>query len=173
MGVSFLIPEMVEIATLKAAQYNPRKISDWEMRKLMTSIETDGFIEPIVINKDGTIIGGHQRVEALKNIGEPKVSAIRLDLSKERERELNLRLNRVSGEWDVPMLVAILKDMDEGERMRTGFDENEIAKLCDEDLKRIEQTMEEEGTSGGNSDVCEACGRKMPKGKKSAEQIED
>lgn len=169
MGIQFHTAQFRKIADLKRATYNPRKISDWEMRKLMGSIEMSGFLDPIVINADGTIIGGHQRVEALLNIGEESVPCIVLNISKEEERELNLRLNRTGGEWDEEMLCVILKDMDEGSRMRSGFDENEIALKVGEELKKMEENGEDI-PSEASVDKCERCGRKMPKSKGNIEK---
>lgn len=62
------VRERVPIKQLKRARYNPRKISKKELQKLVESIKTYGLVQPILVNKDHTIIGGHQRVEACRNI---------------------------------------------------------------------------------------------------------
>ena len=58
----------VEVKKLKLATYNPRRITERELKKLVTSIEENGFIQPIVVNKDLTIIGGHQRIKAERQV---------------------------------------------------------------------------------------------------------
>lgn len=160
----------LRIADLKAASYNARMITDWRMRKLMRSIETNGFLDPIVVNKDMTIIGGHQRIEAMKNIGEEFVMGIVLDLDKKAERDLNIQLNRVFAEDDEEMLAELVADMTEAERLRAGLDENECKKMLNEAMETIDlsgadvpqETLDEK---------CPACGRKMPKGKSKPEEI--
>ena len=54
--------ERRKLADLKAAEYNPRKAltpDDAEYQKIRRSIEEFGYVDPIIINEDGTIIGGH------------------------------------------------------------------------------------------------------------------
>ncbi len=121
--------EYKKITELKPAAYNPRKIADREMEKLMRSLEQYGCVEPVVINQDDTIIGGHQRVAAAKRLGIEEVPVIKVDIPKEKEKALNLALNRIQGEWDEALLVALLKEMGEEERSLSGFDPSEIAKI--------------------------------------------
>ena len=64
--------ERRKLADLKAAEYNPRKAltpDDAEYQKIRRSIEEFGYVDPIIINEDGTIIGGHQRATVLKDLG--------------------------------------------------------------------------------------------------------
>ena len=134
--------QMLNVVDLHPAAYNPRKISDWEMRKLMRSIEGFGFVEPVVVNKDMTIIGGHQRVEAAKNLGMEQVPCVLVDLPKNKEKALNLALNRIGGEWDEAMLKVLLTELDEAERMMSGFDEAETAKLLGEAINGKEDDFD-------------------------------
>lgn len=122
--------ETVEIKKLKRARYNPRKISKKELQKLTESIKTYGLVQPIVVNKDYTIIGGHQRVEACRQLGIASVDVYKLDLNDEDEKTLNLALNRISGEWDDAALHTLLQDLAEKNRLAlTGFDVKELEKL--------------------------------------------
>lgn len=122
--------ETVEIKKLKRAKYNPRKISKKELQKLTESIKTYGLVQPIVVNKDYTIIGGHQRVEACRQLGVTDVDVYRLDLNGDDEKTLNLALNRISGEWDDAALHTLLQDLAEKNRLAlTGFDVKELEKL--------------------------------------------
>lgn len=144
----------IKIADLKPASYNPRRITDWEMRKLMRSIESFGFVEPVVVNSDMTIIGGHQRVEAAKNIGYESVPCVVVEISKGREKALNLALNRIGGEFDDELVALLLKTMEEEDRMLSGMDEKEIAEALD---KEIEVSLGEEK----EEKKCEMCGKKL------------
>jgi ParB-like chromosome segregation protein Spo0J len=155
--------ERRKIVTLKPAGYNPRKITDWEMRKIMRSLEAFGWAEPIVINKDGTIIGGHQRVKAAEHLGWEEVPCRVYDLPKPMEKALNLALNRLGGEFDEGLLATMLTEMEASERMLSGFDENETAKMLGEEMKKAEEDKAKGGEDGDNSGarVCETCNRPL------------
>ena len=96
--------EEIEISKLKPATYNPRQISTKQYNDLKKSIERFGLVDPIIVNKDNTVIGGHQRLKIIKSLGEKTIGCIVLDLNKEQERELNIRLNKNSGEFDFDIL---------------------------------------------------------------------
>lgn len=122
--------ERVPIKKLKRARYNPRKISKKELQKLVESIKTYGLVQPIVVNKDYTIIGGHQRVEACRQLGMTDLDVYVLDLKPDDEKVLNLALNRISGDWDDAALYDLLNGLAEKNRMAlTGFDNRELEKL--------------------------------------------
>lgn len=124
------------IADLKPAEYNPRKAltpEDAEYQKIKRSIEKFGYVDPIIINKDGTIIGGHQRYTVLKDLGHTEVEVNVLDLSKEDEKALNIALNKISGEWDNLKLKDVLVELNLGDYdiSLTGFDDRELEELIE------------------------------------------
>jgi len=92
------------IKDLKPATYNPRQISTKQYKDLKKSIEKFSLVDPIIINKDMTVIGGHQRLKICKELKHIEIDCVVLDLSKEEERELNIRLNKNSGEFDMDIL---------------------------------------------------------------------
>lgn len=96
------------IADLIGAEYNPRELTDKQYNDLADSIKRFGLVDPVLvnINKDrkNIIIGGHQRTKVAKDLGFDKVPVVELDLTLEQERELNVRLNKNSGQWDMDML---------------------------------------------------------------------
>jgi hypothetical protein len=94
----------IEISKLKPAEYNPRQISKKQYNDLKQSVEKFGLVDPIILNKDMTVIGGHQRLKVCKDLNYDKISCVVLDLSKEQERELNIRLNKSGGEFDMDAL---------------------------------------------------------------------
>ncbi len=94
----------IDINKLQPATYNPRQISTKQYKDLKESIEKFDLVDPIIINKDMTVIGGHQRLKVCKKLKYDKVDCVVLDLSKEEERELNIRLNKSGGEFDIDIL---------------------------------------------------------------------
>src|ERR1700722_6117278 len=90
-------PRIIPIKDLIPATYNPRKIEPKELNKLKRSLTRFGFVEPVVANKDMTVIGGHQRLKAAEALGIVEVPVIFVDIPKGDEKALNLALNRISG----------------------------------------------------------------------------
>src|SRR5690625_169622 len=100
--------EAVSAEKLRVASYNPRKIKDNARMRLRKSIEEFGFPNPIIANsrkgREGVIVGGHQRFRIAKDLGWSKFPVVWVDLSYEKEKELNLRLNDNYGEFDLDIL---------------------------------------------------------------------
>ena len=96
--------EKIKINKLKAATYNPRQISTKQYNDLKKSLDKFGVVDPIIINKDYTVIGGHQRLKIFKELNHKEIGCIILDLNKEQERELNIRLNKNTGTFDMDIL---------------------------------------------------------------------
>ena len=94
----------IDINKLQPASYNPRQISTKQYKDLKESIEKFTLCDPIIINKDMTVIGGHQRLKVCKDLRHTEIDCVVLDLTKEQERELNIRLNKSGGEWDFDLL---------------------------------------------------------------------
>jgi ParB-like chromosome segregation protein Spo0J len=126
--------ERFKISDLQPAEYNPRKDlqpGDIEYEKIKRSIQEFGYIDPLILNKDMTVIGGHQRLKVLQELGYTEIDCIVTDLTKDKEKALNIALNKISGEWDIPMLKDLLLDIDTGsfDISITGFDSDEIDAL--------------------------------------------
>lgn len=128
--------EKRKLADLIAAEYNPRKAltpEDSEYQKIKRSIEEFGYVDPIIINEDGTIIGGHQRTTVLMDLGYEEVDVVVVNLDKQREKALNIALNKITGEWDELKLKDLLLDLDLGDFdiTLTGFETNDLVDLVD------------------------------------------
>ncbi len=123
--------ERRSLGSLKPDPANPRSMPEEQMKALETSIDRWGLVDPIVINKDGTIIGGHQRYEALKRKGIAEADVVVLDLPENEARALNIALNRIHGDWDVGKLESLLQDLEASgiDLQLTGFSQDEIDKL--------------------------------------------
>lgn len=120
----------IKIKKLKTAKYNPRKISKKDMDALVSSIKKYGLVQPIVVNKNNVIIGGHQRVEACRKLKYTEVPVMVVDLDEESEKELNIILNKVGGTWDEEKLTTILQELAAKNRLAyTGFTQKELDKL--------------------------------------------
>lgn len=129
--IAEIIHERRPIEALNPAEYNPRKDlqpGDEEYEKIKNSIKTFGYVDPIIINHDGTVIGGHQRLKVLKEMGYNEVDCSVVNLSKKDEKALNLALNKIEGEWDEEKLAAVFEELKEEDYdfSATGFDLNEI-----------------------------------------------
>ena len=120
----------VDINDLISPEYNPRQITDDEMEKLKNSINEFGYIAPIIVNKyNNHIIGGNQRYEALKSLGYTDVDVVFVDEPDlNREKALNIALNKISGEWDFVKLADIIDELElnDFDIPLTGFDEQEL-----------------------------------------------
>jgi len=96
-----MIIEKKKISDLKPAPYNPRKSNEKQEANLKKSLEKFGVVEPIVFNKrTGYIVGGHFRIRELKKLGYKEVDCVIVDLNEDDEKELNIRLNANTGEFD-------------------------------------------------------------------------
>ena len=109
-----LVRERRPLTSIHPADYNPRKElkpGDPEFQNIQRSLKEFGYVDPIIINKDGTIIGGHQRVSVLKSLGYTEADCIVVDLSKQDEKALNIALNKIGGQWDMSLLRDALQDL--------------------------------------------------------------
>ncbi len=127
--------EKIEISKLVPAEYNPRKDlkpGDAEYEKLKRSIEQFGYVEPVIWNKaTGRVVGGHQRLKVLVDSGLKEVDCVVVELSEDREKALNIALNKISGEWDTDKLAMLISDLQgsDFDVSLTGFEEDELADL--------------------------------------------
>ena len=116
-----------DINSLIFAEYNPRQLTKEQYKHLKDSIQRFGLVDPIIVNSNkerkNIIVGGHQRVRVAKDMDIDQVPVLEIDLTYERERELNVRLNRNTGEWDFDVLA---NNFELDELIDIGFKENEL-----------------------------------------------
>jgi DNA modification methylase len=123
------------ISELKPADYNPRKDlkpGDKEYEKLKRSLQEFGYVEPVIWNQQtGNVVGGHQRLKVLQDLGHDTVDVVVVDVDETREKALNVALNKISGDWDENKLALLIADLDASDfdAALTGFDDAEIEKL--------------------------------------------
>ncbi len=117
----------VKIDDLIASEYNPRKWSADSISQLKESIEKFGLVDPILANsaenRKNIVIGGHFRLKVAKDLGYIEVPVYYVNIPNiEREKELNLRLNKNLGDWDFDLL----KDFDPTLLSDIGFASTEL-----------------------------------------------
>ena len=127
--------ETKNVAELLPAEYNPRKAlkpGDPEYEKLKRSIQQFGYAEPVIWNKKtGRVVGGHQRLTVLKDLGYTEIKCVIVDLDETHEKALNVALNKISGQWDFDKLRALFDDlkMSNYDVSLTGFDDIDLDNL--------------------------------------------
>lgn len=118
----------VDINILNPAEYNPRNLTDEQFNNIKSSLDNFGFVNPLVVNSNperkNILIGGHQRLKVAKSIGYTKVPVVFLDLDLQQEKELNIRLNKNTGEWDLESLSDFFS---KNELNDWGFDDEELS----------------------------------------------
>ena len=130
--------QKLPISKLNPAKYNPRKDlkpGEKEYDRLRRSIEEFGYVEPVIYNNlTGNVVGGHQRLKVLLDLGHTEIDCVVVELDNEREKALNIALNKISGDWDMPKLKDLLEELDTNsfDVTLTGFEAEEIKALTPE-----------------------------------------
>ena len=127
-----------DINSLIFAEYNPRQLTKDQYQNLKDSITRFGLVDPIIVNSNkdrkNIIVGGHQRVKVAKDMDIEYVPVLEVDLTYDKERELNIRLNANTGEWDTDVL-ANMFDIDELQDW--GFDDINLDLLKEPELDEL------------------------------------
>ena len=125
----------LSVDTLRPAAYNPRKklkAGDKEYEKIKNSILEFGYVEPIIVNYDMTVIGGHQRLTVLKDLGYTEVQCVQVHIEDENKvKALNIALNKITGAWNEQLLADLIVDLQSADFNTdfTGFEAPEIEQL--------------------------------------------
>jgi DNA modification methylase len=133
--------EKLKTKLLLPADYNPRKDlkpGDAEYDKLKRSIEQFGYVEPVIWNKTtGRVVGGHQRLKVLLDLGMNEVECVVIEMDEDKEKALNIALNKISGDWDKDKLALLIADLQcaDFDVSLTGFDPSELDDLFKDSLK--------------------------------------
>jgi len=133
------------VTDLNPAIYNPRKWSDKQRSDLKQSLKRFGLVDPIIVNKapkrKNIVIGGHFRLDIAKELGYKTVPVVYLNIPNlKKEKELNMRLNKNQGEWDMDMLQSF--DMDV--LLDVGFDDTDLSSIWDDALATEDDNFDEE-----------------------------
>lgn len=132
-----MITKVMRLEDIKPAPYNPRvelKPGDQQYEALSGSLRRFGLVEPLIVNeRTGLLVGGHQRLNALKAQGVEEAEAVLVDLDPQKEKLLNIALNKVEGLWDYEKLEDLFVTMDTEDILAAGFTEAEIKAMYDTD----------------------------------------
>ncbi len=126
--------QSVSIKELNPAPYNPRKWSEDATAQLTESIKRFGLVDPILVNgapeRKNVVVGGHFRLKVAKSLGFKEIPVVYVNIPElEREKELNIRLNKNLGDWDYELLAKF----DESILTDIGFDSQELDDIFDQD----------------------------------------
>lgn len=135
-----LVIKQVKIKDLKPALYNPRFWSVEATEQLKESIMRFGLVDPIIVNnapnRKNVVLGGHFRLKIAKDLGYTEMPVVYVDIPDEiKEKELNIRLNKNTGSWDL----GLLSEFDESLLVDIGFDSQELDEIFDLDINEPEQ----------------------------------
>lgn len=127
------------VSELLPATYNPRKWDEGAIKQLTESIKRFGLVDPIIVNnaenRKNVVIGGHFRLKVAKDLGYTEIPVVYIDIPNiEKEKELNIRLNKNTGDWDLDLLA----EFDETFLTDVGFSSEEL-----DDIFGIEDTPEQ------------------------------
>lgn len=103
------------------------------------SIEQFGYVEPVIWNATTSrVVGGHQRLKVLIDMGITEVECVIVEMDEDKEKALNVALNKISGEWDNDKLALLIADLQgaDFDVSLTGFDPEELEDLFQEDTKK-------------------------------------
>ena len=135
----------VPLSNLNASEYNPRKWDTKAKEQLKESITRFGIVDPLLANsaeaRKNILIGGHFRLEVLRELGYTEVPVVYLNISDiEKEKELNIRLNKNQGEFDYDLLA----EFDESFLADIGFDSEELDSIFEEEVEETQFDLQKE-----------------------------
>lgn len=126
---------IMDLKDINPAKYNPRvqlKPGDQEWDALKNSLDRFGVATPLVVNETtGNLVSGHQRLAVLKQSGETRVEVVLIQMDEDKEKLLNVALNKIEGEWDEEKLKELFNEVDDEDIKFTGFTEEDIEALYD------------------------------------------
>jgi len=149
----------VKISELLSATYNPRKWNEEAIAQLTESIKRFGLVDPIIVNgtenRKNVVIGGHFRLKVSKDLGYKEIPVVYVNIPDvEKEKELNLRLNRNTGEWDFELLknfeIETLLDVGFGDDLSAIWDENLSVEDDNFDLEKEIEKIKTPKTNPGD-----------------------
>lgn len=114
----------------KNAKKHPRR----QIEQIAASIKEFGFNQPIVIDRENTVIVGHGRLEAAKLLGLEDVPAIQVNLTEEQAKAYRLADNKLNeSEWDIDLVIEELKGLSELMIDLTGFEKDLLIEADERD----------------------------------------
>ena len=150
-----LTTKQYDVSNLIFAEYNPRELTKDQHQDLKDSITRFGFVDPLIVNthkeRKNILVGGHQRLKIAKELGYKDVPCVEVDLTPDKEKELNVRLNKNTGQWDWD---ALANHFDVGELIDWGFNADELqfnepeeinGLIEDDEVPEVEESITKQG----------------------------
>lgn len=138
---------VMKLKDIHPAAYNPRvtlKPGDKDYEALKNSLERFGVAEPLIVNETtGNLVAGHQRLNVLKASGATEVEVVLVEMDEDKEKLLNIALNKIDGEWDYKKLEAMFEEIEADDIKFTGFSQEELDNLFDEGIPDWDDTGED------------------------------
>lgn len=153
-----------KISELKAAEYNPRLMTEQDYADLTGSLQAFGMVDPIIVNqhkpRKDVVVGGHQRLKVWSDLGHKTIPCVYVSLPLAKERELNVRLNKNVCHWDWDMLA---NNFELGELKPWGFTEDQL--FGDNVPPAVkEKQSAKQGATAGDPVKCPQCGYVIERG---------
>jgi len=147
--------QIKKIIDLKPAEYNPRELTKKQYEDLKKSLQEFGVVEPILVNmhndRENVVIGGHQRLRIWSELGNTEIECVEVKLPLDKEKELNVRLNKNGGQWDWDLLA---NNFESADLIDWGFDEDDVlAELTEDDEKEEPEVVFSEILNESNNYV--------------------
>jgi len=147
----------VDINDLVHAEYNPRKLSTEQYEQIKSSLVRFGIVDPVIVNSNkdrlNVIVGGHQRTKVWKDLGNKTIPCFYVDLPLEKEKELNIRLNKNTGAFDFDLLDEFFEKDD---LLEWGFEDIEFPSV--EEFEDKNKEIDIDDVEEGLSHECPKCG---------------
>lgn len=142
-----------KITDLIEAEYNPRQLTKDQRKQLTDSLTRFGLVDPVIVNKHperlDILVGGHQRCKVWAEMGHVIIPTVEVNLTPDKERELNVRLNKNTGQFDMEMLGD---HFDQTDLIDWGFQEWEFPQVAD---PNIDEFFKENDNSVGSEPEAE------------------
>jgi hypothetical protein len=145
-----------KIKELIPAEYNPRELTNKQKEDLTASLAKFGLVDPIIVNthpkRKNVLVGGHQRMKVWESMGNETIATVEVCLSLAKEKELNVRLNKNTGQFDMTILEEHFKAND---LIEWGFEDYEIGVIADIDLGAFFEESNNEETENKTKIILE------------------
>ena len=139
-----------KVKDLIPADYNPRDLTSKQFQDIKDSINTFGLVDPIIVNihetRKNIVVGGHQRLQVCRELGMENVPCVEVNLTEDKEKELNIRLNKNVGQWNYDNLANFF---DNNDLVDWGFDLKEVNFATNVELNETLSAVDENFDGAG------------------------
>ena len=139
------------VADIIPANYNPIEITKKQFAEIKESVDKFGLVDPLIVNihpnRKNILVGGHQRLKVIIDMGLKTAPCVEVNLDEKQEKELNIRLNKNQGQWNYDNLANFF-DVDN--LVDWGFDSKELNFSNVVELNETMSAIDDEFNGEGN-----------------------